>query len=179
MSFTIALLASEGGGFNPVDLSGLSGFFWTALIFFLALFPIWKMVMGPITRALLARDEEASRAIATAEKASAEAEAARAEVEVKLGEARSEAAKLLAAARERGEEREREIVEAAKAEASSMLEAARDAIRAEQDKAISAIRQEVVDLTFSAAEQVLGRSVDDKDNRRLVDELVSATGAEA
>ncbi len=179
MFLPIALLSSEGAGFNPIDFSGLSGLLWTVIIFVGALAPIWIMVMGPISRALLARDEEASRAIAIAEKASSEAEAARAEVEVRLGEARSEAAKLVSAAKGRAEEREREIVEAAKTEAANMLDTAREAIRAEQDKAVSAIRQEVVDLTFTAAEQVLGRSVDETDNRRIVGELVSSTGAKA
>ncbi|MFT5283944.1 MAG: F-type H+-transporting ATPase subunit b [Planctomycetota bacterium] len=179
MLSTIALLSSEGGGFNPIAFDGLSGLLWTVIIFVGALAPIWIMVMGPISRALLARDEEASRAISIAEKASSEAEAARAEVEVKLGEARSEAAKLMSAARERAEDREREIVAAAKTEATNMLDTAREAIRAEQDKAVAAIRQEVVDLTFTAAEQVLGRSVDDTDNRRMVGELVGSTGADA
>ena len=72
-----------------------------------------------------------------------------------------------------------EIVDAAKGEASNMLDAARDAIRAEQDKAVSAIRQEVVDLTLSAAERILSRSVDDEDNRRLALELVASTEASA
>lgn len=172
-----ALSASEGGSFNPLDPAGLASFLWTLLIFAISVPFIWKVVMGPIARALLTRDEQVSQAIATAERASAEAEAARAEVEVKLGEARSEAAKLLGAARERGEIREREIVEAAKQEAANVLESAREAIRAEQDKALSAIRREVVDLSLHAAEQVLGRKVDDEDTRRLVDGLVSATGA--
>lgn len=179
MNLLLVPLASEGGGFNPLDLGGAGGVLWTWIIFALAIVPIWKVVMGPIVRALSARDEQANRAIEDAKRASAEAEAARAEVEVKLGEARSESAKLLAQARERAEEREREIVEAAKQEAASLLESARDAIRAEQDKALSTIRAEVVELTLDAAQRVIGRSVDSEDNRRLVQGLVSATEAKA
>lgn len=165
------------GGFNPLDVSAGGGTFWTLIIFALSLGPIWIFVMGPISRTLLERDEVAAKAIASAEKASSDAEAARAEVEVKLGEARTEAAKLLAEARERAETREREIVEAAKQEAASLVESARDTIRAEQDKALSAIRKEVVDLSLHAAESVLLRSVDSEDNRRLVGELVSSSEA--
>jgi F-type H+-transporting ATPase subunit b len=176
----LSLIAEGGhGGFDPFTLSGGSGFAWTLLIFVAALVPAWKVVFGPVVRALEERDDRAARAIEQAETASAEAEAARAEVEVRLGEARSEAAKLLAAARDRAEEREREIVEAAKGEASSLLDSARDAIRTEQDKALSAIRSEVVELTLGAAEQVLKRKVDDEDTRRLVGELVTAAEAKA
>ncbi len=180
MLFTpIAVLASEGVPFNPLDPAGLAGFLWTLLIFGISVPFIWKVVMGPITRTLLERDRDVQQAMESAERASAEAEAARAEVEVKLGEARSEAAKLMAAARERAEEREREIVEAAKQEAVSLLDSTRDAIHAEQDKALSVIRREVVDLSLHAAEQVLRRSVDNEDNRRLVDGLVAATSEAA
>ena len=171
---TIAVAAAEGGGFNPLDPSGLGGLLWTLIIFVLALVPIWKFVMGPVTRALEERDECANRAIEAAQKASTEAEAARAEVEVKLGEARAEAAKLLAEARDRAEVREREIIGAAKQEASNLVESARSAIQAEQEKALAAIRSEVVELSLSAASQVLGRRVGSEDDRRLAAEMVGA-----
>ena len=95
-------------------------------------------------------------------------------VEVALGEAQLEAGQLLAQARERAEVRQRDIVETAKREADAMIESARTTIRAEQEKAVSAIRNEVVDLSLSAASQVLGRAVDSSDDWRLANELVSA-----
>lgn len=171
---TIAM-AAEGGSFNPLDPSGLGGLLWTLIIFLLALWPIWKFVMGPVTRALEERDERVNRAIEAAQKASSQAEAARAEVEVKLGEARAEAAKLLAEARDRAEVREREIIGAAKHEAQTLVESARSTIHAEQEKALAAIRSEVVDLSLSAASQVLGRRVGSEDDRRLASEMVGAT----
>lgn len=173
MPILLSAMAAEGG-FNPLDVSGGGGALWTWIIFLLSLGPIWIFVMGPVTRALLARDENAKRAITQAEKASADAERARAEVEIKLGEARTEAAKLLAQARERAEVREREIVEAAKTEAQALLEAARQAIRTEEEKALAAIRSEVVELSLSAATRVLGRNVSSDDDRRFVNSLVGA-----
>mgnify|MGYP000582287301 CR=1 FL=1 len=179
MPILLSAMAAEGG-FNPLDAAGGGGALWTWIIFLLALGPIWIFVMGPVTRALIARDDQAKRAIVQAEKANADAERARAEVEIKLGEARAEAAKLLAQARERAEVREREIVEAAKNEAHTLLEGARSSIRAEQEKALAAIRTEVVDLTLSVASRVLERNVGSEDDRRMVERLVTAgtgTGA--
>ena len=173
----LMLLIAEGGGFNPLDLSAGGNVLWTLVIFALSVPLIWKIVMGPVTRALEERDEHAARSIASAERASQEADKARAEVEVRLGEAQAEAAKLLAEARSRAEAREHEIVDAAKQEASSMVDAAKKAIRAEQDKAISAIRNEVVDLSLTAASKVLDRQVSGEDDRRLVEELVIAREA--
>jgi len=175
---TISMLAAEGGGgFNPLDFAAGGNALWTIVIFAVAVPFMWKVVMGPVTRALEERDEHSARAIAAAKKASDDAERARAEVEVALGEARAQAAKLLAEARSRAEGREQEIVDAAKQEAASMVEAARRAILAEQDKAISAIRNEVVDLTMRAASKVLERNVGTEDDRRIVSELVSNRSA--
>lgn len=164
---------AASGGFNPLDPSGGGLALWTWIIFLIALPPIWKVVMGPITRALEERDERAAQAIEAAERASREAEKARAEVEVKLGEAQAQAAKLLTEARERAEEREREMVEQARREAQAMIDRARADIEAEREKALLAIRDEVVDLSLEAASRVLRKRVDSAEDRRLVEELVS------
>ena len=167
----LALVAE--GGFNPLDVSGSGGFIWTLVIFAVSLPLMWKVVFSKVAGSMSERDERASEAIVAAERASAEAEKARAAVEVALGEAQAESAKLLAQARERAKAREDDILENAKKEAKAMIEGAQQTIQAEQEKAISAIRAEVVELSLSAASQVLGRNVGSEDDRRLAQELVS------
>jgi F-type H+-transporting ATPase subunit b len=179
MLLPIALLLEPEGGFNPLDLSQGGGLFWTVVIFAVALVPIWKMVMGPITRGMEARDEKVASAIASAEKASRDAEAARQAVEAKLKEAQVEAGKLVEAARGRAEAVERQLKEDAAKQANALIERARTEIQNEQDKALSAIRREVVDVTLSAASQVVKRKIDAADDRRLVEELVAAASKEA
>lgn len=174
MTPTLAFLASEGGGgFNPLDLHGIGGFFWTLVIFVVAVIPIWIVVMGPVTKALLARDAKASEAIASAEKASRDALDAKAAVENKLRAAEAEAAKIVDAARGRGEAVERQLKEQAARDAAAMLDRAKAEIRGEQERAIATIRREVVDVSLNAAGKVLARKVDGQDDRRLVEELVS------
>ncbi len=167
------LLLAEGGGFNPLDLSGIGGTFWTLVIFAVALVPIWKLVMGPITRALEARDEAAAAGLAAAQKASADAQSARAAVEAQLREAQVEAAKIVDAARGRAEVVERELKDAAGREAQALLTRAKAEIQTEQAKALSAIRTQVVEVSIHAASQVLGRRVDTADDRRMVEEMVA------
>jgi F-type H+-transporting ATPase subunit b len=168
--------AAEEGGFNPLDLSQASGLFWTCVIFLVALVPIWKMVMGPITKALEDRDEKAAAAVAAAAQSSRDAESARMAVESKLAEAQTEAAKLVDAARGRAEAVERQLKDEAAKQAAALVDRARSEIQSEQDKAIAAIRREVVDVSLSAAEKVLARKVDGSDDKRLVEELVAAAG---
>lgn len=177
MTFTSAIAIAEGG-FNPLDVSASGGMLWTIVIFAVALPFMWKVVFGQITAALSERDAKASEAIVAAQRASEEAEKSRAAVEVALGEAHVEASKLLSQARERAEVRERDILDKAKQEQVAMIESARTTIQAEQEKALSAIRNEVVDLSLSAASRVLGRAVNSEDDRRLAGELVSDQSAQ-
>jgi F-type H+-transporting ATPase subunit b len=178
LGLPIATLAAAGeGAFNPLDQEAGGNFLWTWIIFLLALPVIWKLVMGPITRALEERDDRVNTTISAAERASQEAERARAEVEVRLGEAQTGAAKLLSEARERGEEREREILETARREAEALLTRARTEINAAREQALMAIRDEVVDLSMQAAGRVLERQVDSADDRRLVESYVALSKA--
>ncbi|MBK7876677.1 MAG: F0F1 ATP synthase subunit B [Planctomycetes bacterium] len=170
----LALLSEGEGGFNPLDPHGIGIAFWTWLIFLLSLPFIWKVVMGPVTKALEARDDQAAKAIVAAEDAKKGAESARAEVETKLAEANRQAAQIVEEARLRAESRDKQLAEQAKKEAAAMLERARSEIRAEQEKAVSAIRREVVDLSLNAAGTVIKRKIDATDDRRLVEELVAS-----
>ena len=174
MFATLAALPKEGGGFNPLDFTQIGILIWTLIIFLAALFPIWKVVMGPVTKALLDRDRKAESAIAAAEEARRETEKARAEVETRLQEARVEASKTIEAARARAEVREREMNAEATAASEKLLERARAEIRSEQDKAVAQIRAQVVDLSLAAAGKVLERRVDSTDDKRLVESLLGA-----
>ena len=175
MQFLLLVAPEGGGGFDPLNLSQGGNMLWTWVIFLVTLPFAWKLVMGPITRALEERDERASEAIGAAERASQEAQDARAEVEIKLGEAHSAAAEMLSEARERAEAREREIIDTAKKEAEAMIDRARTDIDAEKEKALLAIRDEVVDLAIGAAGKVLGRQAASEDDRRLVADVIGAT----
>jgi F-type H+-transporting ATPase subunit b len=175
MYLTIAsLLADESESFNPLDPSFLGVALWTWIIFLVALPFIWKIVMGPVTQSMEARDQRATQAVAAAEEAKRGAEKARSEVEARLTEAQAEAARMVEAARTRAEARERELIAEAGKESAAMLEAARAEIQNERNKAVAQIRKQVVDLSIAAAGQVLKRRVDASDDRRLVEELVAA-----
>jgi F-type H+-transporting ATPase subunit b len=130
--------------------------------------------MGRVPGSVGARDQRGRQAVAAAEEAKRGAEKARAEVEARLTEAQAEAGRTVEAARARAEARERELIAEAAKESAAMLERARAEIQNERNKAVAQIRKQVVDLSLAAAGQVLKRRVDASDDRRLVEELVSA-----
>jgi F-type H+-transporting ATPase subunit b len=183
MAFDFSLIpatfAASEGGFNPLDVSGVGNFLWTLIIFLAALWPIWKFVMGPITRALSERDARVEQAIEAAQKASGDAERARAEVEAKLAEARAEAQRIVSEARGRAESVGKQVEAGSRAEALKMIEQAKREIEVERDKALSSIRSEVVELSLSAAGVVLQRNVGSADDRRIVTESLGKLTKEA
>jgi F-type H+-transporting ATPase subunit b len=53
-----------------------------------------------------------------------------------------------------------------------MLERARAEIQQERDAAIAELRKEFADLTISAAEKVIGQSLDRQAHQRLIEEAL-------
>ncbi len=74
---------------------------------------------------------------------------------------------------------ERELKDTAGREAQALLTRAKSEIKAEQDKALAAIRTQVVEVSMNAASQVLKRRVDSADDRRMVEELVAGAAGDA
>ncbi len=167
-------LGGEGGhegGFNPLT-EQWGVLFWTWLIFLVSLPFMWKVVFGPIAKALKDRDQRAEDAIARAEEAKAAAERARSETEARLEEAREEARRQIQAARERAEAQHQELLAKAKEEAARERDRAADEIRAEKQRALAEIRDEVVDLTLTASAKLLGREIRDEDQKSFVQGFV-------
>ena len=54
-----------------------------------------------------------------------------------------------------------------------MLERARNEIQLERDAAIDSLRREFADLTISAAEKVIGQSLDRTAHQRLIEQALS------
>src|SRR5581483_2161903 len=62
---------------------------------------------------------------------------------------------------------------AAQQQADAILERARNEIALERDGAIAELRREFADLTISAAEKVIGQSLDRQAHQRLIEQALS------
>ena len=62
--------------------------------------------------------------------------------------------------------------EVARQEAEALLNRARAEIQHERDEAISVVRREFADLTILAAGKVIERSLDKKEHRELIDQVL-------
>jgi F-type H+-transporting ATPase subunit b len=145
---------------------------WTFLAFLVALFVLRKYAWPAITEALEKRQRAIEESIETAERARTEAAALLEEYRARLREARAQAEEIVARARKAGEVSEREAIEGARGKREELLEQTRRDIEAETRRAIQEIRSEVADLTILATEKVTRKTLDDDDQKRLVEEAL-------
>lgn len=142
-----------------------------AMIFF-----VWftmKFIWPPIMSAIEARQVAIADGLAAAERGQSD-----------LKQAKTEADKIVAAAREQARgivdqaaSRANDIVEAAKSEGETekqrRLESARAEIEVEINRARDELRAQVAAIAVAGAERVLGREIDANAHRDLLDRLAA------
>jgi F-type H+-transporting ATPase subunit b len=156
---------------------------WTLLAFLVAMFILRKYAWPAITDALDKRQRAIEESIEVAESTRTEAQQLLQEYRERLREARQQADEIVARARKAGEVHEREALDKAKVQREELLAQTRRDIEAETRRAIQEIRNEVADLTVMATEKVTRKSLDEQDQKRLVEEALreldfSALGGE-
>lgn len=173
MLHSLVILAADGEkpGIAQMFEVGQSSFYWTLVIFLLSLPFMWKMVFGPITKALEEREDAARESARAAEAAREETERMKAAIQEDLDAARQEAAKQVAEAKARASAREQELMAAAKVEAERERVRARQEIEAALAAARETLRREAVGLAVEVAERVISREFSDADQARLVQEF--------
>src|SRR5215207_6436969 len=174
---TVVLAVTEGGAAEEEGGSflvepGIGLMIWTLLVFLAAFLVLRKLAWPQITEALDKRQRAIEESIDTAERTKSEAAQLLDEYRDRLREARAQADEIVARARKSGEDTERESTEAARQKREELLEQTRRDIEAETRRAIQEIRGEVSDLTVLATEKVTRKTLDEQDQRRLVEEAL-------
>ncbi len=90
-----------------------------------------------------------------------------------LDKARQEGQALIVQAQQMSSRVQEEGRQTARKEAETLLERARSEIQLERDAAIADLRREFADLTITAAERVIRRSLDPKAHRELIEEVLA------
>lgn len=172
----LPLAATEGGeeeSSNFLVSPDVGLMIWTVLAFLVALFILRKYAFPQISAALEKRQHLIEESIDSAERTKAEADEILAEYRERLKEARAQAEEIVARARKNGEAAERAAAEQAAEIREEQLERARKDIQAETARALQEIRREVADLTVAATERVTRKSLNEEDQRRLVEDALS------
>ncbi|MFB3052906.1 MAG: F0F1 ATP synthase subunit B [Dehalococcoidia bacterium] len=126
------------------------------------LFPLLDERRKRIQEGLEASEEAKQRLAQTETDTAAELEKARQEGQALIGQAQQMSARIQEEARQ-----------SARAEGETLLERARSEIQLERDAAIADLRREFADLTITAAERVIRRSLDRKAHQELIEEVLA------
>ena len=170
-SFATHLPLASGGSFLITPNVGLM--VWTLIVFLVSFFVLRKWVFPAIAAALDARANRINESIDAAERTRKDADQLLADYRERLKDARGQADEIVARARTAAEAHERTASEDAKAKRDQLMEQTRRDIEAETRRAIQEIRKEVADLTVLATEKVTRKTLNQDDQRRLIDDAIS------
>ncbi len=173
MYMHVFVLADIFSGLGINALAFLSQLVSFGIVFLL----LWRWGLPMIIRTMDRRQAVIREGIENAEKAKRDLEEATARAEAELLEARRQAQDIIAQAQKAGQREQERIVEEAHARAAQIEQQEVARIRQEAARARAEISRLVVNLSIDAAGKVIGRSVNERDNRRLVEEFVTAAEA--
>ncbi|HLX56062.1 MAG TPA: F0F1 ATP synthase subunit B [Ktedonobacteraceae bacterium] len=169
----ILVIADLLGSFGINPLAFLSQLISFGIVFLI----LWRYGFPVILKTLEKRQNVIREGVENAEKASRDLQEANERAEQILLEARQKAQETIALAVKAAERESARIQEETLARVHQIEEQQIARIRQEAAQARGELSRLVVNLSISAAGKVISKSVDTKDNRRLVEEFVSASQA--
>jgi F-type H+-transporting ATPase subunit b len=145
----------------------------TQIVTFVILLGLLYMVAyKPIMRMLDERSNRIKESMEQAESVKEQSAHAEEEVRKQLEEASREGQERIGRAVRAGEEVKQKAQAEARQEAEALIDRARTEIQRERDEAIGEVRRQFADLTILAAGKVIGRSLDKKEHRQLIDKVL-------
>jgi F-type H+-transporting ATPase subunit b len=162
---------------NPV-IPTLNEMLWGAISFF-ALWILMRYVcLPPLMRVRAQRDAQVQADREAAAAAEEQAEQVRRDYDATLGEARSEASRIIEEARAAAEHERGQVVQAAESEVAAERQTAMAELDVARSAALEQIKGDVADLAVSAASKVVQSDLDVSANRATVDDYVNRAGGQ-
>ena len=163
-------VASSKGSFLISTNVGIM--IWTIVVFVISMFILRRAVFPRIGEALDNRAKKIEGDIDAAAELRKEADKVLDEYRERLKEARAQSDEIVQRARQTAETHEREAKEQGREMIAEASERAQRDIESATKRALDDLRREVADLTIMATEKVTRKTLDDADQRRLVEEAL-------
>lgn len=142
--------------------------FWTVLTFIILLMILKKYAWKPILQTLEERETKLRQALSQAEQDQKKAEKLLEEQKALLETARRESSNIINESQKSAENSRKEIMEQAQIEADRILERAKQEINLSKEAAISEVRQYAIELSFTAAQKIIGETLSRKQHIHLI-----------
>jgi len=166
------LAQEENGGSGLIEVvPGLM--IWTLICFAITFYVLKRFAFGPIQKTIDERRDRIRKAVEEADQARTDARNLLEEHKQLMGQAKGEAAGILAEARKVADAQIERVKAESEVERQRRLEETKRQIEAETKRSLDQIRSEVADLTLAATVRVTGKVLDAEDQRRLIDEAIA------
>ncbi len=171
LSFSLALLASEGGGSLVSVSPGL--IFWTVITFVILLIVLKKVAWKPILTALDQRESAIRESLEKAEKAKEEAQKVLDENQANLAKAEEESKKIIEQSRAYAEKLKEQMIQESKQQAQKIVSDASEEIERKKDSAFNELKNQIAEIVVQAAEKILKENVNKEVNKKIVNDYIS------
>jgi F-type H+-transporting ATPase subunit b len=147
---------------------------------FLILFPVIKtFYLNPLSDAINQRNSDLERTFAEAENLRTQMTQMKTDYEQRLTATEAQAREQIQAQIKEAQDLRTQLMHEAAGKAEEMVKRAQEEIENEKRKVIGELRLEVVNLTLSATEKILGENMNSERNRKLVEDFISTVEAPA
>jgi F-type H+-transporting ATPase subunit b len=160
---------------NPI-LPPVNELIWGSISFIVLFVLLSKFAFPAIKSGMEARTERIKDDLEGAESAKVEAQGVLDEYRAQLGDAKTEATRIIEEARQQGDAVRREQEQRLQTELAAMRERASADVEAAKAQAIADLRGEVANLAIGAAEVVVGRNLDHATQAQLVEQYIASVG---
>ena len=159
------------------DLLEKLGLDWYVLLFHLINLIIiilagWLLLRKPMSKMMKNQNGQLTDIVDENKRLKSEAEKVRQESEDLIADAKKEAMRITQSASKKAATNADEIIERAQVKAKGIVETARKEAAGEHERQKEDFRNKVTDLSLEIAEKILLREVNEKDNKRIIDECI-------
>jgi F-type H+-transporting ATPase subunit b len=162
-----------------LDKLGISiGYLISQIVNFTLLAVILRLLLyKPVLRMLRERQNRIARSLADVDAARESASKAQTEYERQIAEAQRKAQEIIGQSAQQGEQVAAEIRAEAQREADAIRGRARQEAVEEKARILAEVQNQIASLSVLAAERVLGQSVDETLQRKLINQSLLELGA--
>ncbi len=153
--------------------------FWVIFNLIVLFFLLKIFLFKPLQRIMDQRTELIQNEISSAEAQNKEAKELKDKYDASLQNARIESDEMVSSAKERAKVQYDLILEKANEDAAQIVQQAQKTAQMDRDQMLRDAQGEIADVAMAAAVRLIGGSVDDAANRKLLDDYLSEEGMDS
>lgn len=146
---------------------------WTLVWFFVLLVVLWKFAWKPLLAGLTGRQEYIEKQISDAEKTRAEAKKVLEEYGAKLADAERQGRDIISVRTKEAEKQAKEVAKQNQKDIEQMKLRADAELERERIDAEDGLWNQAGDIVCRLGEEIFGKTLDDADNQKLIDEAIA------